>query len=209
MGAMIIIKTLTKLVDAYFRQVWTRVRLSTSPPNYLKLLEKDMVKTLSKVNVDEDLEKMLKTDPLREAEEVTGKSYKEDEKTEKLGFALHMLHADSKRAALMSRGDSHYGISLGEYLRIVTEIGFEPALELPFYSNSSEQEEKLYIMWHNDGILLVFDTFRGMLNGGKFYYNCEIQNDEFFKATSSGHCARENVWAGDHDCREAIKCEEE
>jgi hypothetical protein len=165
-----------------------------------------MTKALNTTNVDEKLEKMLRTDPLKEAEETTGKSCKEDKATGQLGFALHLMHSDSKRAALLSVGDSYYGITTEEYLIITAKEGFETVLEVPFQSPSSNQEEKLYIMWHPDGILLSFDTYRSNLNGGKFYYNLKLNDEkDYGKVISSGCCTEENVIYGSHDCREAFR----
>ena len=53
-------------------------------------------------NVKSVLE-VLKVDPLHEAEKLTGKSYKDDEDTSKLGFGLHLalISALSLRALVI------------------------------------------------------------------------------------------------------------
>lgn len=152
------------------------------------------------------LEEMLRFDSLAEAEKMTGQSYKEDEATTWLGMAIGMSNADRKNAELRDRDDTLLSNDYDRYARIVGEMGFSKVLEVPFTSRYSEPE-RLEIWWHEDGLLLSFDTYRTEhVNGGKVYYNWRPNPDtERWRYTSSGHMRPDGVWVGDHDCREALR----
>lgn len=158
------------------------------------------------------MEKLLSYDALAEAEKDTGSSYKESEFTQHIGFLNHLEHVQKKEEALVEADDTVFSNKLSRYLRIVKDIGFDLALEFPFVGRPSGSEsvydERMFVFWR-DGILLVFDTYlEDSVNGGKFYYNW-IPNDykEGYKYTSSGGYYGEDpmFWAGDHDCREALR----
>jgi len=119
--------------------------------------------------------KLLETDPLSEAEKLTGKSYKEDKVTESLGFLMMLSIKEEKENLLTSVDDTTFSETEGEYLRKVTDLGFELLLKETFigrgYGNTPT-EEHFYIMFHREySILLSWDTFVGKRNGGNFYYN--------------------------------------
>jgi hypothetical protein len=128
-----------------------------------------------------------------------------------------------KKAAMLVTGDTTFSNSLDRYLAIANEIGFKVVLELPFSVKQCFDElhrnERLFVLWHTDGILLVFDTYEGnRVNGGHFYYNwlANERGDRQGVTSSGGYVLPsgkrwqdvegENlVWAGDHDCREGLK----
>lgn len=157
----------------------------------------------------EEIKKVLSFDALQEAENMTGKSYKEDKGTEGLGFAMHIEHGKKKEALLSSLGDSTLSNTEQNYLDIVKSIGFESVLIEPFV-NEDNIEERLHVMWHNEySILLVFDTHTWgddgswtktgqevpppSVNGGSFYYNWSPNFDCKNHCTSTGG----NVGNGD------------
>jgi len=135
----------------------------------------------------DEIDKALKYDSLSEAEKITGKSYKEDELTGKIGFMNHVLHSQKKNDLLNSVDDTTFSESEEEYLRKVTDFGFEILLKDEF--ETKEGKERFYIMFHRKySILLSWDTFRGSRNGGKLYYNFIIPESGRFDMTSSGGC---------------------
>jgi hypothetical protein len=168
---------------------------------------------------DEALQKMLDYDALNEVERTTGRSYKDDEGAMALGFLLHVAHNSALDRALSDRDDTCLQNQLDRYQRIIGEEGFELALRLPFTSPFPEKvDEALFIYFHpTDAILLVFDTYGSdRVSGGKFYYNWRTNQRGYPSCiTSSGgwnavpESSREWmpqwVWAGDHDCREALR----
>ena len=100
--------------------------------------------------------------------------------------------------------------TLEDYLRIIKDEGFEIVSKIDFINDyESHDKESLFIAWHKDGILLVFDTYRGKdINGGHFYYNWKPNPDEkeWFYYTSSG-CFNKDLktYIGSHDAREALR----
>jgi len=152
---------------------------------------------------EKQIQNMLNFDPLAYAETTTGKSYKDDKNTIGLGLGLHLGYSQLKREALEKIGDVHFGTPLQDYTKIISNIGFKQVLCLPF--NCHNGEDELQIWWNSSGILLSFDTYfnKSKINGGKFYYNIKPKTDQFYKYTSSGHYTDE-IWIGDHDCREAL-----
>jgi len=120
----------------------------------------------------EDIKKMLMVDPLSLAEEITGKSYKEDKDTSNLGLWLHIKHNEKKNRVLNAIGDTTFSMKLSDYFRVIKGFGFED-IYVEDFSDKDGKDNKLYVLYHYDlGILLSFDTYFGnSVNGGKFYYN--------------------------------------
>jgi hypothetical protein len=163
---------------------------------------------------DHALRELLSRDPLAIAEDLTGKSYKEDDQAMRLGVALAFTHGAAKREALQATRDTHHGTALQEYLEIVHEEGFRECLALPFKGTGwgDSCDETFYVFWHPDGVLLKFDTFNGdRVNGGDFLYN-RVPNKPGWPShqiiSSGGFYElpdKTMVWIGGHDCREALR----
>lgn len=131
--------------------------------------------------------KLIAIDPLLEAEKMTGKSYKNDDETNRLGFVMHIGKNKALDAVLTKLDDVKYRDSITEYTRKMKNYGFELALELPF--KSEHCTEHLYIMFHRkNSLLLVFDSYTvtdhdgsyarsgnqvppPSINGGHIYFN--------------------------------------
>ena len=150
----------------------------------------------------EDLKKLLDFDSLAEAEKITGKSYKESDVTSALGMLLMWDNTKEKNEILSTQDDTLFSETESEYLRKVTDFGFEILLKDPFKStgwNDEEIEEHFYVMFHREySILLAWDTFRGHRNGGKMYYN-------WSPTESSVRCTSSGSYAGSGK-REAFSC---
>lgn len=160
----------------------------------------------------EGLARLLSFDCLAEAERMTGKSYKENEAVVGLGMALNMDVSKQKEQILKSSFDTTFDSKLSYYLEVMSDLGFQEAYHREF-QGSCEKPDHHYVMFQPElGILLNFDTYFGdSVNGGKYYYNLEANRDPEgkiisipFQTTSSG-CMRDGIWAGDHDCREAVR----
>lgn len=135
--------------------------------------------------MDKELKNILDRDPIYELEKVFGREKVRNDKdfsSMVLGYSLDVFKI--KDEALKIRKDSTFNTNLNEYFNIISELGFEKVLELPFYSNTWKQSDTYYIFWHSDGILLSFDTYNGNLNGGKFYYNWK-PNRRYYKENPS------------------------
>ena len=172
----------------------------------------------------------LSFDAFSYAEEITGKSYKEDKITDDIGFLAHISHSKQKEEMLRELGDSSFHNNLEQYEKIIGDIGFKKILEIPFDNQYSAHDkvthEKFFVYWYEEcSILLTFDTYgENSVNGGKFYYNW-IPNDikdknnpsssgcyeglsrfrDFFDFLGVKQNYKKFYWAGDYDCREAIK----
>lgn len=148
--------------------------------------------TMNKKNKNE-INEALDFDGLHEAEKLTGKSYKEDDGTSTLGLFATLLNNQMKNKMLSSLDDTIFSETEEEYLRKVTDFGFEVLLKETFMSKTYFEdeepvEERFYIMFHRKySILLTWDTFRGHRNGGNFYYNWSAKNNKVRGRLSSGH----------------------
>jgi hypothetical protein len=152
----------------------------------------------------QQIKKALAFDPLQKAEDLTGKSYKEDESTGFLGMMLQIEHSKRMERLMDSTNDTKFSETEEDYLKKVTDFGFKSLLIIPF-KNKNKIEERLHIMFHYDySILLVWDTHTfgddgswakagksvppPSRNGGKFYYNWIPNNGFKNNCTSSGGC---------------------
>ena len=89
---------------------------------------------------DEQLDKILKTDALTEAEKITGKSYKEDDATMQLGFLMHMMKGREKKDALKARGDTYSRQPFEEHCALIVGLGFEKVFEEPYADDDGVPE---------------------------------------------------------------------
>jgi len=152
------------------------------------------------------LEDLLSRDPLLDAEKITGYSYKESEATTWLGMFLGMKYSEEKRSALEKVEDTTFSSTLDRYVEVVDKNGFRCVLCIPF--KSGEADEEFFVFFHDDGLLLAFDTYRGKVNRSKVYYNWDPnkgakESGEYYRYISSGGF-KGDVWCGDHDGREAL-----
>lgn len=143
-------------------------------------------------DIKNEIDEALNFDGLHEAEKVTGKSYKDDESTSALGFWATISNNERKRKLLSSLDDTVFSETEEEYLRKVTDFGFETVYKESFFGmkfyHEDDVEERFYIMFHRKySILLTWDTFRGHRNGGSFYYNWSPKNNKVRGHLSSGH----------------------
>lgn len=157
------------------------------------------------------LEHALRFDPLDTAEQITGTRYKEDRATALLGLELAQQNAAIKEAMLHEANDTMFTNKLSRYVEIITGAGFVEIDRYPFsaksYGDETRPEENLFLFAHEaKGLLLCFDTYRGeSINSGHLYYNWRPHDlATGWAITSSGHYTKEDVWVGDHDCREAL-----
>lgn len=162
--------------------------------------------------MDNKIKKLQSEDPLLIAEKITGKSYKEDERTSMLGMALHIQKGEVMEKLMDAADDTKFSETTEEYIRKITDFGFVKLYQEEFlakgWGDGEVIGERLYIFWHEKySILLSFDTFRGSRNGGKMYYNWS-PNDIYdrYSYTSSGSF-RGLYWKSDFS--EEIPYEEE
>lgn len=157
-----------------------------------------------------DLARLLSIDPLAEAERMTGKSYKDDNETMRLGMGLHMIHAETTERALKAAQDSHFSMGLADTLALYADMGFVEVLRDEFvgttYSDEPCPAETFHILWR-DGILVTVESYNTTgRNSTKAYYNVAIRDQsDMWSRTSSGRLTDDDVWVGDHDGRQGIR----
>lgn len=164
------------------------------------------------VYTDEQVQRALSQDPIADAERVCGASYADDPGVAGLGFLLHAKKAETVAHMLKSRGDVTFSMPLEEYIAIVEKNGFE-RVYCEEFPNNDGGKDALMVFFREPCQLLVFDTYRGqkVVNGGHVYYNWlpNDRNDMYrMQLTSSGGFRDSGdgtmLWAGYHDCREAV-----
>ena len=128
-----------------------------------------------KVYSEEDVLDAIHQDAIADAEKITGKTI-DDEKTAGVGFLLHTRKTEALRTMLASRNDTIYSMPNDQYIKIITDFGFEKVYELSF--DSSDKTETFYIYFKLPGLLLMFDTYRNGINGSTVYYNW-IENADY------------------------------
>jgi hypothetical protein len=130
---------------------------------------------------NEEIMKLLNYDPLYEAEKVTGKSYKEDEITSKVGFINMGCNNRKKETALKEIKDTYFNIPVQECVEIFQNYGYKS-----IYVDTHDGEYGLdifYVMYNKDIYSIVtFDSFIGnKINSGEMYINVDFGSDENMK----------------------------
>lgn len=157
-------------------------------------------------------QEILNFDPLQFAENMTGKSYKQDEQTSSLGLAVHLLAGDIKREHLESLDDTHFRTPFEDALRIFHSEGFDIVLDEPI--KTEKRDDRYVVMWHPDGILLIVDSYGEYVNSCDFHYCFRFhpKQDNFHRNWSvlSSHCSEydsdgELTICGYHDGREGFR----
>jgi len=152
------------------------------------------------------VEQVLLNDPIAEFERLSGKDYKLNNDDEnKAMLSLAMLRNEQKHDILESSGDTTFSMSGEDYQANIEDFGFELIYEEPFTADhcGDTNEDVIKVFWF-DGFLLYFDTCRGARNGGKVWYNWKRNDDAETGCTSSGGMT-DDIWVGDHDCREGLR----
>jgi hypothetical protein len=117
-------------------------------------------------------------DPLSRAEELSGKSYKEDDATMFHGMQMQFRLSEAKDKILTELGDTTFRTERSRYIEIIENFGFEMILHESFNSISSKQEENFYIYFHPlYSIVLRFDTYHGNVNSSSFYFNYAFKGE--------------------------------
>lgn len=102
--------------------------------------------------------------------------FTDDENMALLGASL--IHGRAKQAALELNNDTHFGMTVDAYLKVIHQMSFDLAVSFDIAHKSHDGElrdEKLYVYGHRaHGIVLKFDSYSwgdGVVNvnGGEWY----------------------------------------
>ena len=156
--------------------------------------------------------KALKFDPLAKAEEITGKSYKEDKTTESLGVALHFLGSKAKEQMLQASGDSYFNMEYAKFLKLALEMGFSEVLSDTFDGNDGKKET-FKLLWNPSGLLLKAESFSWPdcthVNSSNIYFNwepnSEISNPDIGYSGGYEKNGEKLILVGHFDTREGMK----
>ena len=171
-----------------------------------------MEKEMEKTNVGE----MLRFDGLKEAELITGKSYKEDQETERLGFANAILNSKILTENLIVNEDTNKSSTMEQFIEVNERLGFEKIYEKTTKCTKENYESHLklneevtqYYYWHpTKYILSVFEGYDNnqKINSAVMNYAIKEKTGKNLRmAISSGVFDKDHMWNGSHDTREAM-----
>lgn len=135
---------------------------------------------------DKQIEAHLNFDSLDAAEKMTGKSYKDDEETSKLGLFIQMQHSQQKKKLLQSTSDLYYGCPFKDAIILALDLGFTPIWNKVYdYQGQYDEEmrtEEFVIMYHPNGYLASFSSYSGFgekepsLNTANMVFQIESQS---------------------------------
>lgn len=160
--------------------------------------------------MSKELDDLLKFDGLQQAENLTGKSYKEDDTTNALGFMLAMHNNAAKVEALKSRGDTHFGRDMAWMREFLPSQGFELIHKHDFMSRQSYGDTQSYaecveFYWHPEGILFKLESYcETSMNTCNAYFNWKSHDprNAYFPGASGG--LNNGVMVGHIDGREGF-----
>jgi len=158
----------------------------------------------------------LDFDPLLTAEQITGKSYKEDDETSSLGLVLHILHNKDKQKRLNESMDTYYSQKENGFMEVVADLGFKKVYSEDFDGNYVKDELAVWVL--KEGVLLVTETFgwssekERSINKASIYYNIEPLDGDpnsIYPCLQSGGFHKNPdgklIWVGNHDVREGLR----
>ena len=156
------------------------------------------------------LGRLLNLDIGKVTESILGEPYDSNPDTLDLYFYLCKKYSEAKRGLLLANNDSTYESSIERYIDILKDLNFIEIFE-GYFINKNEEEILQVHFNYELGILLVFDSFNGLLNSSKYYFNW-IPNATFpsyinlFDEPTILKDGKDKwLFYGGNDCREAIK----
>ena len=140
------------------------------------------------------LDEMLNFDPLHTAEKIVGE---QNDISNSIGMNLMLQNNLKKKEILNELGDSTFSCTIEKYFDIIINFGFEQIYEEVILKCkddlNDDVNETFYVFWHRElNILLNVDTYRGNVNGSKFYYNWFVKFNKKHGSTSSGCFLKED-----------------
>jgi hypothetical protein len=161
---------------------------------------------------DEELRELLHMDAGMIAQQITGKSYKEDEETSKLMAGIHLLKSVVAKECLAVTDDTYWGMPFDDAIRIAHGEGFKELCrwDVPrfkYNTDELEREDVSILFYSPEGFYLILESY-GHSNGkltvniANLTYNIrldpviadkcieEMQLDDVWRAANSDWYAR-------------------
>lgn len=158
----------------------------------------------------EDIKRLERYDPIAEVEPLA--AIFGTQTSQLLAMRNHVAKTAQVDKLLKLRGDTTGREGLAKYQAIITAAGFELALEDTF-SYVDKWDKKTYteqfFVYHRNGQVLCFDTYRGNVNGGNVYYTWKPNGEDYPDGITSS-CSWDGneedgyVLVGHHDCRQGL-----
>jgi len=153
--------------------------------------------------LNEQIREALSVDPIAEMEKRMGVSYKEDESVVWASMALSQQNAKEKEGLLKLNDDTHWGITIPEFKRLLSRLGFEILLE-----DALSSGDVFRVCWNPEGLLLATDSYYGdkKINGGNVY--CFYKGEYSAINTSGGGSVSpegDDLFAVSKDIREGLR----
>lgn len=110
---------------------------------------------------DNAIDRLLKMDPLLDAEKITGKSYKEDDSTASLGMIMQVAKASQVQDEMLIRDDTFYNMTFDYALNIIADLGFEEVYTQSKPDNRYSQDRLpvVYKIFWRGGVLLSIESY--------------------------------------------------
>lgn len=155
------------------------------------------------------LNTLLSLDPIAIAEECLGEEQTHESNLLGLGLALQINKL--KKTVLDAMGDTKFGISYDDTIRIVEAQGFQLHLTVSFLGKHSSIEptsEEMRIYWHPElHAMITMESYQSKLNTGTIRYAWKANDPTQFSPTthsSGAFYGDDRVFVGDFDIREAF-----
>jgi hypothetical protein len=102
--------------------------------------------------------------------------------------------------------DTTMYMSLEDYLKFLADLEFQVVLKAPFIGrewkrpNDVPKAEDYYILWRSP-VLVSFDTFGNVVNGGFVWYNWLPNEPGKAPFSDENGYWKGDIWVGNYDCR--------
>lgn len=164
-----------------------------------------------------EIENLVKMDPIAVAEKITGQPYEDDNTTMALGMMLQMEQGAAIKEEMSLRDDSFYGSKFADALRVLDEMGFAIIHQHEYVYSSFDTDavpDRFIVLWR-DGVLAVLTSYQATtINTFNIYYNWRFNEQDgssLFSFVASGglnqdaYAQGEKIWVGHHDVRTGFR----
>lgn len=151
------------------------------------------------------IDEVLDFDAIDYAEKMTGEDHGGN-----TSILFHLAACQRRKEVLEGFNDTTLSMKAEDYIARIEEINFKKILEAPFHCShhGREQDEMLFLFWHQDGLLLRMDTYGEDRNSAEVYFNYK-PNDRLKAWEGLSHVSggfdESYIMSGWVDAREGIK----
>jgi hypothetical protein len=157
-------------------------------------------------NFQEKVKDALEFDTIRTAEILGAELGLDKNQTDTFGLLLHINKSKRTEALLKENCDSYFGQTPQYFLNLLHELKFKKVYEEKFRSYDNV-DEIYYIFYHDDGLLLDFETYHSnRINSADFFFNWQPKREEYHSPSGvSGGWIEGHVFIGSKDVREGLR----